>query len=400
MILQDPAALTAPSSVVRFRDKQINELNTEVFSHIDYACPSHLVVQGNSGTGKTFTINHVVNSLPEEKRGRVFYFSCNQSVTPAAGATALYEKILGGKPKGQDMLATLEEIAERLAALQSKPIVIIFDEFDKWKNFEIATSGRFLYPLLRAQENHQACCITVILIVNDLYYYDNFEAAVKSSLGGAKVFFIDYSKEDLCGILQDRAEKALTPGSARNEVLAYIADLSVDEAKKTDARFAIKILLKTAFAADAQHATVLNKDHVKEAFEQVMKTEALTTINRMEEAQKILTTIVYDLYLSGASALTPQVFLVYERLMLSLRRPPLSERQIHNQLENLVASSSVMNSFVQSTTAGRPLLYVPASHYQHVLLPLLLEDLNKRIQNFSEYLVENRTLVLKEKLPS
>ena len=249
-------------------------------------------LQGPAGTGKTSTAMHVTRGLEREARDKgidlksvylnlkleatskfVVYSSIAKKIDPALTARSI---------SAEEMLAFILRYLKE----NNKYVILTVDEVD----YYVKTSKKtdIVFDLTRMNELYFGEPINIlglIFIARDPKWRDMLDVAERSSLGRIVVNFKPYTKDQILDIIYYRAEDAFKPGAVTDEVLEYIADVTVDYAK-SDIRFALDILLYAGTLAENQGLDKVTLEHVRTVLSQLepsITSEDILTLNSNEK---------------------------------------------------------------------------------------------------------------------
>ncbi|MEM4369322.1 MAG: AAA family ATPase, partial [Desulfurococcaceae archaeon] len=172
--------------------------------------PSNVFLYGLTGTGKTVVAKYVVKKLTEKVATlgvKLNYAYVNtRKVDTAYKVFSQVASSIGLRVPHTGL--ALSEIYRRYVnALDSWGglHIVILDEIDY---FVKKNGDDVLYRLLRINEDLSRAKVSIIGITNNLYFVENLDPRVKSSLGEEEIVFTPYNAEQLFTILKQRAEKA------------------------------------------------------------------------------------------------------------------------------------------------------------------------------------------------
>lgn len=239
-------ALYLPSKIIG-REEQAKQLIEHIMSLKDGFVVPFISVYGRSGSGKSTVVKFVCESLLDTisytfvnlRKARTV-FGCANCILSELGHDNL--KSTEGLNKAIDCLE--EKILEILKKENKRFFVLVLDEYDVIFSDSRGRPSDFIYKLLRMEENlrEKERWLCIITISNNALSDCDLDDRIKSRMGASFVSFTPYSKSDILGILEDRAEKAFKI-KLEKEVLEYCADICSSD--HGDARRALD-LLRTA----------------------------------------------------------------------------------------------------------------------------------------------------------
>ena len=312
------------------RDKEINQIASNIKSFIKLKTPQHLFVYGSPGTGKTTCAQHVTQQLEEYTTSIIpLYINCWEHST----SLSIYSEIATALrlPIPRRGVAK-DEVASRILEMLKKDrkfFVLVLDELDGL----VKQGIDFLYFASRSP------FLSIVGISNQMDFLANLDNRVRSSLQFSTLEFKEYSYLDLKTILMDRASKSLLNGSWNVDLIDIIAK----KASSTgDARFAIGLLLKAAQNAEKRMADKIERSDIPASLYDYrwkgagLSDTELAVLNFLKDGEKTSSEI-YD--------------------HLSSEGFDLSKRRIRSYLESLVHKDLINQRELQTGSFLKPKMY-------------------------------------------
>jgi len=345
--------LPDPDKVVG-RDTQMqrvaNGLNPAIFGET----PTHLLIFGKTGTGKSLTARMVTERLKPEaaKRGtdvETVILDCGEETTETSAVKTIAHQL--NDPEQTDITVPLRGLSKsdyykrlwKIVETVTDVVFIIFDEVDMLEDDEV------LRTLSRARENQKITSsrIGLIGISNQLNYPDNLSERVKSSLQHTDMVFPAYDATQLTEILERRIE-AFKPGVVDDGVISLVSALAARE--HGDARKAIDILRIAGNIAQDIDAECISESHVREAKEQMEVNRVRELINgETQLAKLVLSALVLQIEQQDRDAIPTQaVYRQYTEVAKSMETTPVSERRVSEILKQFN-----FHSVIRSERVGR-----------------------------------------------
>lgn len=186
--------------------------------------PTHHVLIGSRGSGKTLSVKFLQRIMPGQTALDVLYANCREHNTSF--------KILAHLLDVQARGASLAELFQEFCARHARKTVVILDEIDLMSQKD--PRREILYLLSRAGQPFM-----VVALANNPHIVRSLDPATRSSLQPVPVHFRNYDAEQIGEILKDRAERGLVHWDE-----ARLAEIAAMTVKRTnaDARVAIKTL--------------------------------------------------------------------------------------------------------------------------------------------------------------
>lgn len=209
--------------------------------------PRNMMLYGPPGTGKTCISKYILSQLAESAAFQQAYVNCWNFESRFKVLFAILQK-LGADPSKHRVGTPIDEIIEALARkAKARQLIVIMDEVDHLSDEKV------VYDLISLD----AC---LIMIANEETATYKWDQRIRSRLSSAeRIAFPKYRPDEIEGILKDRAEWALVPGSVSPREIARIA-----EASNGDARAAIAALRVAAEKAESSGKGKITADMLHE----------------------------------------------------------------------------------------------------------------------------------------
>ena len=325
------------------RDEQIEMIANILAPSLLGEKTSNLFVYGETGSGKTISVQHVANELSkrasENNVLRIEYINCKLKKIADTEYRILAELIkkLGGNvpatglPVGQvysRFLDILENSKEKL-------LILILDEIDQAVK---KINDEFLYNLTRLNSELNKKQIIIVGISNDLRFLDMIDPRVKSSLSEEEVVFHPYNAVQLQDILRKRAVNAFKSGVVNDGVIAKCAAYAARE--HGDARRALDLLRVAGELAERSSSNKIRIEHIDQANDKIERDKILDVVeNGTKQFQLVLYSIielVNKKYRTGnLSVFTGDIFDYYENLCKRANIDSLTQRRVSDIIAEL-----------------------------------------------------------------
>lgn len=279
-------SLFLPSNIIGRKNEA-----EQFLSHIESARHGLVVplvsVYGRSGSGKSTLVKFVCQNITDiasfafvNLRKSKTIFGCANLILSDLGAAPL--KSAEGLNKVVDKIG--EKIENTLALENKKLFLLVMDEYDVIFSDTRGKPSDFVYKLLTLEENlrEKGLMLCIITISNNALIDYDLDDRVKSRMGNSEVFFAPYSKDNVLGILHDRADKAFSK-KVNDEILQYCAELSSSD--HGDARRALDLLRLSGELCDGKKIT---KPDVDKAQEQLQKDRISMILSSASYHQRLL----------------------------------------------------------------------------------------------------------------
>lgn len=237
------------------RDREIERMAAALRPLAQGRSPTHLLVHGPGGVGKSVCVAHVLERLEVEAGVKTVYINCWQYNTrPSFLAQLLIELGYPAPRKGKpvdELLAKLREWVDK-----NRSLAVGLDEFDKLNG-----QTEVIYDLHHIRETaaHQ---VGLLLVSNEPPSNIQLNPRSESRLTCHTLTFQPYTRNHLVDILAPRVEQAFRPGTVSDGLLEHIADTVAD--RSGDCRQALELLLHAGRKADQEHADRVTAEHVEQ----------------------------------------------------------------------------------------------------------------------------------------
>ena len=304
---------------ILFRDDEIAQISINLGYSLIGSTPSHMLILGLPGTGKTATVLFVINKLKEKIReeniedvlisytisGRTSY----STLVELASDIDIYLPMRGYSFK-EAWKKFKEEIGDKI-------FIAVIDEID----LLILNGGRdLLYYLSRTPK------ISIIGISNILNVLDLIkDPRVRSSFSPQILVFNKYNAEQLRGILEDRVKEAFYSGVVEEGAIALSSALSAQ--RGGDARFALDLMLKAGEKAVIEGKDKIDESLIYDVVDDVETLHVKRAIEKLPLTHRYLLSII-----AANQGLSPsEIYEIYNRNAPS----PLTRRRLSSFLSEL-----------------------------------------------------------------
>ncbi|HIH19014.1 TPA: AAA family ATPase [Candidatus Micrarchaeota archaeon] len=276
-----------------FREKEIERIMNGLSPALRNERPRNMFIYGKTGTGKTCSVKHVIGKLVEHKdKGTVAscYINCRmynsryrvvqkitKEILPALdsmgfGFAMLYEKMMGEIRGG------------------GKRLIVVLDEVDMVKDLD-----DLLYTLTRANDELERGSICVIGISNRLSFKEQLDPRSRSSLCENEMVFPPYTATQLQAIISQRAKMGFKPHVVEDSAVNLAAAICASETG--DARYALKLLVKSGEIADEHSLKRITDKEVEDARRSVDTDVAFEAISTLPDHQQLVLLSIAELAL-------------------------------------------------------------------------------------------------------
>ncbi|MCL5984566.1 MAG: AAA family ATPase [Candidatus Thermoplasmatota archaeon] len=369
------------------RDAQIRDLVNILAPAYEGRMPSHLLVYGKTGTGKTAVVTQVLNDIktkaPPDAGVQFVSLNCAGADTEYAvlknltnSLTGPNEKKIGEKLGTSTVLDEFKNVLQR----KSKLLLIVLDEIDMLVKEK---GDAVLYSLSNLNAELPKSRVALIGVSNDLKVTQYLDARVNSRLNEQSVVFPPYNQPQLRDILHDRARQVLAPNALVDGTLERCAAMAAIE--HGDARRAIALMRLSIQAAEREGAKQITEDHVKKAAVELERNAIEQCIRTLPPQEKFLLWALLAAYDKSAKPMpTGRVYEVYQTVMGKVGLSPLSQKTITDYISDMDNLGLIHSNIHYGGYAmGRTRLNTPATATDTALQILeeaepLLQGLRKR----------------------
>lgn len=336
------------------REEQIRQLGEKVAPLLKGARSSNIFIYGQTGTGKTAVVKYVLSRLEHKAKEfnapiRLCYVNCRLAGSEYRAFASMCQT-LGVQVPFTGL--SVGEVFDRFKTgldLCGVVFIVILDEADAL----IKTRGDgLLYELTRMNEVLKKSKVTLVGISNDLRLKELLDPRVLSSLSEEEMVFRPYDAGELRTILAERANVAFVENALSDAALGLCAALAA--AEHGDARRALDLLRVAGEVAERKGAAVVTEDDVREAEKHIEHNRILEALNNLTLHSKLVTLSIYHLDKTTAhSAITGEIYEVYDELSGELGVTPLTQRRLSTLINELDAMGLLNAKVVSMGRYGR-----------------------------------------------
>ncbi len=310
-----------------YREAQLKDLAFSLSPGLHGARPVNAVLRGLPGTGKTTSVKTIFAEVEETtKRILPVYVNCHSEKTLFAVLSRIHSDLFGHSPPslGNPRRDILDRIGT--AIVERKVVLsVCLDDANYLLPDKVLNS--VLSTILRIYETYRGAKSGVIATVSntDTNFYKELDPSVMSVFRPMEIVFPSYTREEIYGILKERATPAFYPGALPGQVLDDIADRAVSCG---DLRVGLDLLRRAAMLADREGLRAIGTQHVDAAFEfsKHVQMEHLTGI-LTEPELSLLAHIARLMIQDPDSSLT--MGMLYESAQLQM---PISYTNFHKRI--------------------------------------------------------------------
>lgn len=364
------------------RDNQIEQVASILAPTLRGDRVSNLFVYGKTGTGKTLSIQKVVNRMSEKAKElgkdsfKVLYINCKLKKvadTEYRIIAELIKQLKGNVPTTG--LPTDFVYGKFIDMIDDKKqnIILVLDEIDQAVK---KISDNFIYTLTRMNTELKNAQISIIGISNSLTFMDNLDPRVRSSLGEEELVFPPYNALQLQDILRERAENAFKLENLEEGVIAKCAALAARE--HGDARRALDLLRVAGEIAEREGSKKIKLEHIDSANHKIEKDKMLDIIESEPTQFQLVLSSIISLSDKEGAIFTGDVFNEYEELCKKTKNEVLTQRRVSDIIAEFdmlgIINARVISKGRQGRTREIKLMLAP--HITDKAKEILKEALN------------------------
>lgn len=344
-----------PDTIIH-RDSEINQIAKILAPSLKGEKPSNLFIYGRTGTGKTLSVQYVLNeinkiALREKTNLKAIYVNCKLKKVADTEyrlivqlASHLNRTIPPTGLPTDEVYKIFFEAIEQANGI----IVLVLDEIDQLVK---KTGDEILYTLTRINSELKKSQISIIGISNDLVFTDHLDPRVRSSLNEEEIAFPPYNALQIQDILRRRAEIAFRSNTIRPGVIEKCAAYAARE--HGDARRALDLLRVAGELAERQELKHVEIDHIDKA-EAKIERDRITTVvlSQPKQVQAILYSLLTTIT-DKKQIFTGNAYAVYEKLCESVNLRPLTQRRVSDVIAELDMLGIITTRVISKGRHGR-----------------------------------------------
>jgi cell division control protein 6 len=340
-----------------FRDLQIQDVITNFAPVLQNNRPNNIFIYGKSGTGKTATINKVLEKMLEiqkesnlEQKILTIYMNCRTYNSKYKVLLKISDHLFPKSYFGYSASYIYDLI---LKELQEKGIfiILVLDEVDLIKDVNDT-----IYSLVRINDELKQGSITLVGISNNVLFKDSLDSRTKSGLCKKELLFPPYNAKELQEILKQRIPMSFVESAVDDSAIALASAYAAQESG--DARTALLLLESAGELADKNETYYLTESEIKDAKKQVEEEIIIEMLSTLPDQIKVvlysIATMVKNkrfsthLLSDGHVIYSGDAYLEYVKQIKQLSKMPVSMKWFKQYLEELNTYG-----FLTTTTSGK-----------------------------------------------
>ena len=275
-------------SILPFRDKEIGKIMSAVSPALKGERPRNIFVYGKTGTGKTASVKHVAAkfeshtaSSATKSQAKTCYVNCRMYNSRYRLIQTIVKKLLPSLDSMGFGLAMLYEKMMESVLTSGAHLIVVLDEVDMVKDLD-----DLLYTLTRANDELKQGGISLVGITNNLKFKDQLDPRSRSSLCENEMVFAPYTANQLAAIIEQRVKTGFKPHTVEESAINLAAALTASETG--DARYALKLLMKSGEIADERGIKKITDKEIEEARHAADTEVAFEAISTLPDHQQMV----------------------------------------------------------------------------------------------------------------
>ena len=275
-------------SILPFRDKEIGKIMSAVSPALKGERPRNIFVYGKTGTGKTASVKHVAAkfeshtaSSATKSQAKTCYVNCRMYNSRYRVIQTIVKKLLPSLDSMGFGLAMLYEKMMESVLTSGAHLIVVLDEVDMVKDLD-----DLLYTLTRANDELKQGGISLVGITNNLKFKDQLDPRSRSSLCENEMVFAPYTANQLAAIIEQRVKTGFKPHTVEESAINLAAALTASETG--DARYALKLLMKSGEIADERGIKKITDKEIEEARHAADTEVAFEAISTLPDHQQMV----------------------------------------------------------------------------------------------------------------
>ncbi|MBR9683452.1 AAA family ATPase [Candidatus Woesearchaeota archaeon] len=341
---------------VLYREEQIMEVANILAPALRLEIPSNLFIFGKTGCGKTLTVKHILKSMEETAQKnntslKTIYINCKLKRV-ADTEYRLIARLI--KEFNQQIPSTglptdeVYNIFYNILEKENKIIILVLDEIDQLTK---KIGDEILYNLTRINSELKEAQICLIGVSNRLFFLDNLDPRVKSSLSKEEIIFPPYNALQIQTILQERAKQAFKPEILKSGVIEKCAAYAARE--HGDARRAIDLLRIAGELAERSGSPTVEIYHLDDAEKKI---EHDRVINSVVDQPKQFQNVLYSTLLIAKQKnifFTGEIYDLYKKICKKTKLSILTQRRISDIIAELDMLGLINAKIISKGRYGR-----------------------------------------------
>jgi len=341
---------------ILYREEQLQEVANVLAPALRVERPSNLFIYGKTGTGKTLSVRHILNSMVEIAKNnnlplKPIYINCKLKRVADTEYRLISQLIKEfGKEVPSTGLPTDEvyNVFYKILDSEKGVILLVLDEIDQLTK---KIGDEILYNLTRINAELKNSQICLIGISNNLVFSENLDPRVRSSLSEEELIFPPYNAIQIQEILKSRAKHAFKEDSVEAGVIEKCSAYSARD--HGDVRRAIDLLRVAGELAERSGCSTIKIEHLDDA---ERKVESDKIINAIINQPKQFQSVLYSILLISPQKrqfYTGEIYEVYKNICKQTKFNILTQRRVSDILAELDMLGIINAKIISKGRYGR-----------------------------------------------
>jgi len=369
-----------PENILHRRE-QIEQIAHILAPNLKLEKASNAFIYGKPGSGKTLTTKHVLKELQKMAILKkipltTIYLNCKLRRIADTEYRIIAEIARElGKVVPATGLPTVEVYNVFIEAIDSKKqvLVLVLDEIDQLVK---KTGDVVLYNLTRLNEELKKAQITLIGISNDIFFLENLDSRVRSSLSEEEITFPPYNAIQLQEILKQRAEIAFRPWVIEEGVIEKCAAYAAQS--HGDARRALELLRVAGEIAERNGFNTVAVAHIDDAEERIEQDRLLELVKNQPRHFQLVFYSILSMPRQNKKLFTGDIYENYKKICSRTGVKPLTQRRISDIIAELDTLGAITARVISKGRYGRTreILLATQAAMNKKLIKILEDALN------------------------
>ena len=369
-----------PENILHRRE-QIEQIAHILAPNLKLEKASNAFIYGKPGSGKTLTTKHVLKELQKMAILKkipltTIYLNCKLRRIADTEYRIIAEIARElGKVVPATGLPTVEVYNVFIEAIDSKKqvLVLVLDEIDQLVK---KTGDVVLYNLTRLNEELKKAQITLIGISNDIFFLENLDSRVRSSLSEEEITFPPYNAIQLQEILKQRAEIAFRPWVMEEGVIEKCAAYAAQS--HGDARRALELLRVAGEIAERNGFNTVAVAHIDDAEERIEQDRLLELVKNQPRHFQLVFYSIPSMPRQNKKLFTGDIYENYKKICSRTGVKPLTQRRISDIIAELDTLGAITARVISKGRYGRTreILLATQAAMNKKLIKILEDALN------------------------
>ena len=341
---------------ILYREEQLQEVANILAPILRLEKPSNLFIYGKTGTGKTISIKHILNSMSGIAKTnnlplKTIYLNCKLKRVADTEYRLISQLI---KEYGQEIPSTglptdeVYNIFYKLLDQQKQMVLLVLDEIDQLTN---KIGDEILYNLTRINVELRNSQICLVGISNNLVFTEHLDPRIKSSLSEEEIIFSPYNALQIQDILKKRAAQAFKKGVLQPGVIEKCSAYSARD--HGDARRAIDLLRIAGELAERSGSASVEIIHLDEAEKKIESDKVLNVAtNQPKQFQSVLYAVLL-ITPQKKNFFTGEIYDIYKTLCRQTRLNVLTQRRVSDIIAELDMLGIINAKIISKGRYGR-----------------------------------------------